>query len=429
MPRGRKPKPIVEDEPIESEELVDQTSSNEDEKKKKKAKKDSGLPGSDLSSRISSIKSMNEMFASKHGNSLMTADMVSNFAIPRISSGILPLDIALGGGWPIGRFSGVFGSESTGKSALFLRAIANAQRTCGGCFKPAKLVPGKVETIDHGAVDSYVISCDCKSPKNLICVWVDAEGAWDNDWAERLGVIIPRLILYRPEASEKCIDNVEGLLDSAADIVVIDSIAQMTPTKELEDSAYQSKDNVGLGARIMNSALRKWNARVQKRWQESVSSGVWDVPTVWMINQTRENVGIMWGNKETRPGGKGQRFITSVDVRTSGGKSKGDEKLLETHQVELGFEVVKNKTAPARRKGTYKMCLVDSGVFSIGQILDFEDTLFHGLRSELVEQPSDKKYLFDGIEFLGRNKLFDYWSEHLDSYNEFKRKVVYSLCF
>lgn len=396
--------------------------------KAKPAKKKTAAP------RSVALQGVHSTLADRYGpGGLMTADQVANFAIPRISSGILTLDIALGGGWPVGRFASAFGNESTGKSALFLRAVASAQRTCGGCFRLAELVQGEVESMDPNTgevqiVEAPVISCDCGNPKNMVVAWLDIEGAWDPSWVQALGVILPRVILSRPETAEHCIDTIDLLLDSGAiDIVVLDSIAQMSPTKEAEDSAYQAKDNVGLGARIMNSAFRKWNVNFLRKWRESIADGSWNVPTVWMVNQTRENIG-MFKAPETRPMGRGQRFITSVDVRTSGGKYKGDEKAMETHQVELAFQVVKNKTAPAKRKGTYKMCLVETDLFKVGQILDFDDALFHGLRTNMVEQPSDKKYSFNGIEFVGRNKLFDYWAENLDQYEALKASILEVLC-
>ena len=159
---------------------------------------------------------------------------------PRLKTGIFTLDFALGGGIPVGRITMAYGPRSGGKTALFLKTIASAQHTCRKCY-------------------SYRFRCDCKKKEGMRCVWFDVEGVWENKWAKTLGVNTKDLLLAWPETAEEVIDVGKAILKTGeCDLLVIDSLARMTPSVEVEESA--EKWQQGLLARLLNKMLRSWGA-------------------------------------------------------------------------------------------------------------------------------------------------------------------------
>jgi recombination protein RecA len=363
---------------------------------------------------------------------IMSASHVRRVAIPRIPTGVWLLDKGLGGGLPVGRISQLYGWESSGKTTRAMRALAYAQRMCGNCHRPAELGPGEVITIDPNTgevemVESMVVTdCICGKPRNIVGAFIDQEGTWDSKWAAANGVFEERLLMSWPEFAEEAVDIVEGLiLSDSADIIVLDSVAAMSPSVELEDSAANFSGHPGMHARIMGNALRKWNGAIQKKNREAMQEDAeYHVPSIWLINQLREKIGVKFGNPETKPGGNAIKFFTSVEVRLSAHQYKTDDKLMETYHVEMGFKVSKNKTAPARQAGKYKMAIMDHGEYVKGQIMDQKDVLFHAMRHGLVEKVSDRKYIFAGDTYVGVTKLIEYWATTPDVYEEVKRIVL-----
>ena len=359
--------------------------------------------------------------------SIMTADSVSRVAVPRISTGIWVLDKALGGGLPIGRYSQVYGAKSTGKSSLFMRAVANAQRMCGNCYRTVELVPGEVEAIDPNTGEVYMAEsmvvgdCQCGKPRNFTIAWVDQEGSWESNWAAKMGVYEERLLLSRPVFAEEAVDIMDGALHSGVDVVVLDSIAQMSPAAEVKDSAAKFSDHPGMHARIMGNAVRKWTAAMQMKFKQSLAEGSdFRVPTVLLVNQTRMKIGVKFGSPETTPGGNAVGFATSVEIRTAPGEYKVDDKDMETYYVELGVKVNKNKVGAARQGGKYRICTMDHGLYRKGQIIDYNDVLYHSLRCGVVEQLSNKKYRWAGDEYLGKKRLMEHWASNPEDYNKAK---------
>ena len=260
--------------------------------------------------------------------------------IKRITTGILPLDVSLGGGLPVGRVSMFYGPKSSSKTTCFLRAAGRAQRMCSNCWTPAF----PIWTPDY---DQKEPSCECGEYRKTNVAWLDVEGVWDDKWSSRF-LDRSRLVFAQPETGEQTCDIAHSLLSSGAvDIIVVDSVAFMIPVQDLEKSAADS--SVGTQARLLGDMFRKVVATTNAMGQKAGRR-----PTVWFTNQIRHKVGVMFGSPETVPGGFAQGFATSTETRMSPSKTKMDEHKMP-YAIEMKFRNEKNKTAPAKAEGEYTL--------------------------------------------------------------------------
>ncbi|MEN6423967.1 MAG: recombinase RecA, partial [Phycisphaerales bacterium] len=295
---------------------------------------------------------------------IMQMDEHSYAKIEGISTGALSLDIALGGaGIPRGRITELFGPESSGKTTLALHVIASAQKAGG------------------------------------VAAFIDAEHALDTTWAKRLGVDVSSLLVSQPDTGEQALEIAEMLISSnSVDVIVIDSVAALTPKAELEGDMGDS--HMGLQARLMSQAMRKLTGIIYKSKTALV-----------FINQIRMKIGVMFGNPETTTGGKALKFYSSVRV---------DLRRLSTLTDSTGAigsrvrgRVVKNKIAPPFRETEFDI-MFDSGISYEGDLLDL------GVAAEIVEKSgawlnygsvrlgqgreNAKKYLVDNPELTAEIK-------------------------
>jgi len=293
--------------------------------------------------------------------------------IEGISTGSLSLDIALGGaGIPRGRVSELFGPESSGKTTLALHIIANAQRAGG------------------------------------VAAFIDAEHALDTTWAKRLGVDVNSLLVSQPDSGEQALDITEMLIASnSVDVIVIDSVAALTPKAELEGEMGAA--HVGLQARLMSHAMRKLTAIISRSKTALV-----------FINQIRMKIGVMFGNPETTPGGKALKFYTSVRIDLRRITTIKDTKGAIGSRVRA--RVVKNKIAPPFRDTEFDI-MFDSGISYEGDLLDM------ALAGNIVEKSG--AWLNYGTLRLGqgRENAKTFLLENKELCEEIKNKILVSKGF
>jgi recombination protein RecA len=276
--------------------------------------------------------------------------------IPRITTGIFGLDWALGGGIPVGRVTKFFGHKSSTKTTSLLRTLGRAQKLCSNCWKPF--------TVEEGKNGPKKV-CPCGKFRDVKIFWADVEGAWDESWSKRF-LDVSSLIFTQPEYAEETIDITDAMLRSGeVDIVVIDSLAFMTPKNEIEN--VTEKLSMGEQAKIIGKAMRKFVSTLNEVGRDTGRR-----PTVLLTNQLRQKVGLVFGSPDIEPGGLAAGFATSVEVRFSPGKASVDEESGKTISQEFKWKVEKNKVGPAKMEGEFNQSAMNTELRKIGQIMDEE---------------------------------------------------------
>ncbi|MAH61505.1 MAG: recombinase RecA [Legionellales bacterium] len=301
------------------------------------------------------------------GSIMKMGDKQVNMDITAVSTGSLRLDVALGiGGLPRGRIVEIFGPESSGKTTLTLHAVAAAQKAGG------------------------------------VAAFVDAEHALDPVYAEKLGVNIDSLFVSQPDTGEQALEITDMLVRSGGvDIVVIDSVAALTPKAEIDGDMGDS--HVGLQARLMSQALRKLTANIKR-----------SNTLVIFINQIRMKIGVMFGNPETTTGGNALKFYSSVrlDIRRIGALKKGEE----VYGNETRVKVVKNKVSPPFKKAEFDI-IYGQGICKYGELIDMG--VEHGLM-----QKAGSWYSYNGERVgQGRDNVRTYLKEHTEIAQEIEQKL------
>ena len=301
------------------------------------------------------------------GSVMLMGDSAASNDIEVISTGSLGLDIALGiGGLPRGRVIEIYGPESSGKTTLTLQVIAEAQKLGG------------------------------------TAAFVDAEQALDPLYAEKIGVQIADLLVSQPDTGEQALEITDMLVRSGAvDIVVVDSVAALTPKAEIDGEMGSS--HMGLQARLMSQALRKLTGNIKK-----------SNTMVIFINQIRMKIGVMFGSPETTTGGNALKFYASVrlDIRRIGAIKKGDEILGNETRV----KVVKNKVAPPFRKAEFEI-LYGEGISREGEIIDL------GVEHKLIDK-AGSWYSYDGTRIgQGKESVREFLKENKEISTDIESKL------
>ncbi len=299
--------------------------------------------------------------------SMMRLGDQEHVVVPAVSTGSLGLDIALGiGGLPRGRVVEIYGPESSGKTTLTLQVVAEAQKTGG------------------------------------TCAFIDAEHALDPVYAQALGVDTDDLLVSQPDTGEQALEICDMLVRSGAvDVIVVDSVAALTPKAEIEGEMGDS--HVGLQARLMSQALRKMTGNIKQ-----------SNTLVIFINQIRMKIGVMFGSPETTTGGNALKFYSSVrlDIRRIGGVKEGDE----VTGNETRVKVVKNKVSPPFRQAEFQI-LYGEGINRTGEILEL------GVQQGIVEK-SGAWYAYKGDRIgQGRKNAGDFLNDNPELRDEIEQKI------
>ncbi|MCX7954284.1 MAG: recombinase RecA [Bacteroidales bacterium] len=321
-----------------------------------------------LKEKLKALNAAIDKIEKEHGKGSIMKLGDERFAeVEVIPSGSLSLDYALGvGGYPRGRIIEIFGPEASGKTTLAIHAIAEAQKAGG------------------------------------IAAYIDAEHAFDRNYAEKLGVDLNNLFISQPDFGEQALEIADSLIRSGAiDVIVIDSVAALTPKAELEGEMGDAK--LGLQARLMSQALRKLNASISKTKTCCI-----------FINQLREKIGVLFGNPETTTGGNALKFYSSVrlDIRKISQIKEGEE----TYGNRVKVKVVKNKVASPFKSAEFDI-LFGEGISFVGEVIDL------GVEKNIIKK-SGSWYAYNEIKLgQGRDSVKQMLKENPELLNEIASKV------
>lgn len=330
------------------------------------------------------VKAINKQFGD---GALVKASEMKSLEIQRVSTGSFTMDVQLGGGWAVGRVCVVYGPESSGKTTMALKGAAEFQK------------------------------------EGFPVVWIDAEGSWDESWSEAMGIDLDDIRVGRPDGGESAWDIAEAVIRSSDEggLLVIDSLATLVPTAEIENS--MSDQQMAEAARMNNKGFRKISAAMNSR-------GDADPWTVLIINQTREAVGVMYGDPTVLPGGKGQKYHSSITIAFRTGEWIKAPRDMPEYNIEKGemighqikFNAKKNKTYAPHKKGAFDFYVagpMKGQIDRMKEVVDF--AIFHGI----IERRGAWYYI-DGVEesFQGKNNLNEFLRDHPEHMRNIERAVM-----
>ena len=342
-------------------------------------------------SRLRNVKKLAAAAKKKYGTGTVSVGSGAS-KCSRIATGSMALDVALGGGLPIGKPTIFFGDQSSGKTTTATRVAGIAQKLCANCYRPvesevkSRMEDGEEEFYLEGQCSCYkeglfepiqypdenkldfkerLKGYETNSFEEYRVAIVDAEGSIDPDWSDSLGLDMRLVVYVRPDSAEEAMDIYDGLLRTGSvDMILLDSIAALTPSDEIEES--KEKWQQGLQARLVNKFCRTSVSSANAIYREYGRR----ITQIW-INQTRQKIGVMFGDPTTLPGGRGQRFAASVEIKMWSSQYEVDEvaelpgkqkNINIAKQVRINFKVEKNKTAPPKGTGSYVMWLEDGSI-------------------------------------------------------------------
>ena len=390
--------------------------------------------------RLQKLKSLSRETSKKYGSSIIGIGTSGKILdINRLHTGSLMLDYVMGGGLAVGRVTKFFGAESSGKTTTALRIAGIQQETCANCYRrPRNFFVEVVEDKDGEEDLVAMAECDCfkkglfvpqqypdeknkeyaerikayelNSFEECRVALIDAEGDFNGSWAEQLGVDRGRLVYSRPDTAEEAIDVYDVLMRTGAvDLIILDSIAFMTPAVEIEKSA--TKQQQGEQARLIGKFCRRVNAASNMLVREyaKLTSHIW-------INQVREKIGVMFGSNINQPGGRAQRHAAGVEVQfwqsEKESSKREEESLSKKEELEIGesvrinFKCTKNKTAPAHGKGSYVMPIIGPNA---GYVDETKVMFKLCEKYDEISREKGKYVLSNGTEFGTQESLMDYW--------------------
>jgi recombination protein RecA len=358
-------------------------------------------------------------------------------SVPRLETGIFGIDYATGGGWGIGRINGIYGLKSSGKTLVALKTIATAQRYCrthlikmketdkklyrclecgyqgekeGSLCPDCKEAGFESKLVDMG--DKLLQCPECNKHDPMISVFFDAEGTFENYWASKMGVNCHYVFVIRTEYAEQAIDISDTILrNGKCDLLVVDTLAHLIPTVEIEESA--TRWQVGVQARLINKMLRKIVSAQNTPNLESDTR-----PTALLLNQVRMKVGVLYGNPETKPGGMGQDFATSIDIRMWPGKYEKDADG-NTLNIVTNFRCVKNKISPAQMDGNFRLWLRDYGNRTAGDTEDKAVVLGQAFKHGWLGN-SKEGWGYLGNKFKTKKETIKFLLSNRDVYEELR---------
>lgn len=377
--------------------------------------------------RLSALRALRGAVNKKYGSGTMElASRMHALPVPRLTTDSLSFDFVLGGGIPVGHITLFRGSESSGKTTAALRVAGRAQEVCSNCYRrpPGGVSVEDVTDPETGEVETVAVAeCDCvksglfvprrhegetepafksrmkrleeNSFEEFRVAMIDVEGTFDGSWSRALGCDPERMIIIGASTAEETIDIHDELFRTGAvDMIILDSLAAMTPSTEVEASASDWQQ--GLQARLLNKFSRKTTAsRLAVRSDFSRP-----VTEIW-INQERMKIGVSYGDNTVMPGGEGQKFTASVIVKmwaSQWSKETVDEGLKKEFQIDRGtdvrmnLKVIKNKTAPAQGQGGYRMGVSGS---TAGEVLDIDYMVAQAEKFGILRKDGSKWYLGD----------------------------------
>lgn len=350
------------------------------------------------------LKALNKKYGE---GTIVKAVEAKALEISRIPTGSLSLDIITGGGIPENRVTLITGGYSSAKTSVSLKIVGNAQRKFKQRYEEQKARGSKSQLKK--------------------AVWIDAEGSFDEEWAKALGVDTDELIVVRPEYGEQALDIADVIIKSGdCGILVLDSIAGLVTKGESEES--MEKLYMGDIAKMMNKFFRKLMAGMNAR---DITNPDEIAPTVIMINQYREKIGVMYGNPNTLPGGKGQEYSASVILELKRGDwieykfEKNGVKVEEIVGQWIKAYGVKNKTAPPKRTGQVRFFFADMNSYKKGTFDEVEEVIRYAMHYGFIERRGSYYYI-EGVEenFQGQTKIIQFLRQKPEFIDKFRTMVL-----